>query len=156
MYDSVTPDDIPFDADAVAGYVRGGDYDALVARFPHAYHLSVSTDSSLDADCLDIERGDASLFDAPDWVRRQHARGLTRPCVYASQSDIPSVVDVLTKDGIKREEYRIWSAHWTGVPHIEPGCDATQYFNSEREDIDISLCADDFFGACLLYTSRCV
>lgn len=141
MYDSTNVGNIPSDAEAVAGYVNGAfaNFDELVRRFPHAKHLSITVNSSGDADCLDIENGDATPADAPGWVRRQHARGLKRPVVYANTSTIGVVVDALTRNGIKRDEYLVWTAHYTGVPHIEPGSDATQWEDHD-ELYDVSLC----------------
>jgi hypothetical protein len=147
MYDSTNVEAIPLDAKAVAGYVDGrfANYNALVVRFPHAYHLSIAVFASHDADCLDIENGDASPSDAPAWVRRQHGHGQSRPVVYANASTMPSVIAALTADDIQRHEYRVWTAHYTQKAHIEPGSDATQYYNDEATDIDISLCLDTFF-----------
>jgi hypothetical protein len=141
MYDSTNVDNIPSDAEAVAGYVNGAfeNFNELVRRFPHAKHLSIAVSSSHDAHCLDIENGDATPADAPGWVRRQHARGIKRPVVYANTSTIGIVVNALTHDDIKRDEYLVWTAHYTDTPHIEPGSDATQW-EDHHELYDVSLC----------------
>jgi hypothetical protein len=88
---------------------------------------------------LDIETGNATPADAPGWVRRQHAVGDKTPWVYANTSTMPQVIDALTKDSIKRSEYRVFTAHYTNVPHIEAGSDATQ-FEDHQELYDRSLC----------------
>lgn len=141
MYDSTNITNIPANPQAVAGYINGkfANFDALVRRFPHAKHLSIAVTSSADAGCLDIETGDATPADAPAWVRRQHARGIKRPVVYANTSTIVAVVNALTHSGIKRDEYLVWTAHYTGKPHIEPGSDATQW-EDHQELYDVSLC----------------
>lgn len=141
MYDSTVVAHIPDDAVAVAGYVNGifTTFDDLVMRFPHAKALSISIDAQTDADALDIETGNATPAEAPAWVRKQHARGEKTPWVYANTSTMPQVIDALTKDDIRRSEYRVWTAHYTGVPHIEPGSDATQY-EDHAEIYDVSLC----------------
>jgi hypothetical protein len=120
MYDSVDVGQIPADAPAVAGYVAGRfhTFPELEARFPRARRLSIAVASTQDADCLDIEPGDSRPELAPGWVKRQHARGVKRPVVYASQSEMTAVVAALTAAGIPRSGYRIWSAHFTFRPHI--------------------------------------
>jgi hypothetical protein len=141
MYDSTNVGNIPADAEAVAGYINGAfeNFNELVRRFPHAKHLSIAVSSSHDAQCLDIETGDATPADAPGWVRRQHARGIKRPVVYANTSTIVAVINALTRNGIKRDEYLVWTAHYTDQPHIEPGSDSTQW-EDHRELYDVSLC----------------
>ncbi len=133
---------------AIAGYVNGAyqTFNALVKRFPKAKALSISVFSGGDARCLDIETGDATPADAPAWVRRQHARGIKRPVVYANTSTMPAVIAALTASGIHRGEYLVWTAHYTGVAHIEPGSDATQYKNVEQgaSNYDVSLCESYF------------
>lgn len=126
MYDAVEIRAIPDDPEAVAGYVDWT-YDEVVQRFPRAKHLSISKDATVDADCLDVETGDATPAQAPSWVRKQHARGEKTPWVYVEASRLGEVIDALTKDDIKRDEYRIWVADWTGEPHIPDGADACQW-----------------------------
>src|SRR5512146_328473 len=129
---------------AVAGYTSGNwpTYNGLVAKYPHAKHLSIAVNARHDAQCLDVETGDATPADAPGWVRRQHARGIKRPILYANTSTMPAVLDALNNDFIKRGEYLVWTAHYTGTPHIEPGSDATHWESVENpgHNYDISLC----------------
>lgn len=129
---------------AVAGYVNGAwpSYNGLLKRYPGAKHLSIAVNAGADARCLDVETGDATPADAPAWVRRQHARGVARPVVYANTSTMPAVIAALEADHIKRDEYLVWTAHYTGVAHIEPGSDATQWESVERgaSNYDTSLC----------------
>jgi hypothetical protein len=158
MYDSVDLDQIPADAPAVAGYVAGRfhTFPELVQRFPHAERLSIAVASTQDADCLDIEPGDSRPELAPAWVKRQHARGVKRPVVYASQSDMTAVVAALTKAGITRDTYRIWSAHFLLRPHIcsPAACgargftaDATQWTNRALgRNLDQSLLVPGFWS----------
>ena len=126
MYDAVEISAIPDNPEAVAGYVNWT-FDAVVKRFPKAKHLSITGNADLDAMCLDIETGDATPAQAPSWVRRQHARGEKTPWVYVEASRLWEVLNTLSRDDIKRNEYRIWVADWTGVPHIPVGCDACQW-----------------------------
>jgi hypothetical protein len=148
MFDSTDAKAIPAGAAAVAGYVGGKwpSYNSIVSRFPKAHHVSIAVSASEDAACLDIENGDATISQAPAWVRRQHARGITRPILYLSISGVQQLIATMTAASIHRSEYLIWSAHYTGTPHIEEDCDATQYRNDEAHNVDISLCSDTFFG----------
>lgn len=156
MYDSVTVSEIPAHAQAVAGYTSGmwPTWAEVLKGWPHAQKLSIAINVAHDADCLDVERGDASPGEAPGWVKRQHARGLKRPVVYCSASVVPSVVAALQGAGIHRGEYRLWSAHYTFHPHIcGPSClgaglqaDATQWTDRALgRNLDESLCNDAFF-----------
>lgn len=145
MYDAVNISNIPHNPEAVAGYVGGSfdNYNELLRYFPHAKHLSIAVNASEDAECLDIEKGDAAPGDAPGWIRRQHERGLKRPCVYGSSSEMGNIMRRILGNGIKRNEFRVWSAHWTGTPHVEPGSDATQYAGGQV--LDKSQCLPNFF-----------
>lgn len=157
MFDTVTIDTVPAHAEAVAGYVGGKwpTYLPLVQRFPHAHHLSIAINASEDADALDIENLDAVPAQAPAWVRRQQARGVTRPVLYASVSAMPNVLVALGGAGIRREEVRLWTAHYTQHEHLcSPGCgfgftttaNATQWTSQALgRNLDQSVCDDRFF-----------
>ena len=149
MYDSVTPGAIPAHAPAVAGYVGGKwpTYAELVKRFPRAELLSIAVSSSEDAECLDVENGDASVQEAPAWVDRQRQRGVERPAVYIEASKLAQLIQALEGRGIPRTAYRLIVADWTGAPHIYPGSDATQWTNAALgRNLDESLCVDGFFA----------
>ncbi|HWW67307.1 MAG TPA: hypothetical protein VNY83_04935 [Solirubrobacterales bacterium] len=120
MFDSVDVGQIPARAPAVAGYTAGRwpTYWELVKRFPHAAVLSIAIAASYDATCLDIEAGDATPAEAPAWVRRQIARGVKRPVVYCSVSSMDALLGKLERAGIKREQVRVWTAHYTFAPHL--------------------------------------
>jgi hypothetical protein len=153
MYDSTSIGCIPSSANAVAGYVDGSwpTFGPLTERFPHAYHLSIAVFAEADADALDVEARNATVEQVPAWVHRQHERKLARPVIYASVSAVPAIFEQMRSHRIERKNVRLWTAHYTGVPHLcGPRCglqaeaDATQWF-SNRE-IDISRCQDSFFG----------
>lgn len=156
MYDSVDVAEIPPHAAAVAGYVGGHwpTFEKLVVAFPFARRLSIAVTSHEDAECLDVERGDASPEDAPAWVERQRERGVERPAVYSSVSATPSVLAALAKAGIERKSVRVWTAHYTREAHrctrsCEPAfrwvADATQYDDHALgRNLDASLCAAGF------------
>ena len=120
--------------------------------------LSIAVFASNDADCLDIESGDATPDEAAGWYERQKARGVERPCLYASADAMEQeVLPILEGAGIARSSVRLWSAHYTGSPHIcaPSSCglmsieaDGTQFTDSfDGADVDASLLLADFFGA---------
>lgn len=148
MYDSIDVNQIPAGAQAVAGYVGGHwpTFSSLERKFPNAKRLSIAVTAEENAECLDVENGDAGPTQAPGWVRRQHARGIVRPVVYANLSTMPQVIAALARNGITRDQYRVWTAHYTNAAHIEPGSDATQWTeHGFGRNLDISLCHLTFF-----------
>lgn len=158
MYDSVDLSQVPADAAAVAAYVNGRwpTFPHLAVEFPHAHRLSIAVTAEADADCLDIEAGDASPAQAPAWVRRQIARGVKRPVVYCSVSDARTVLGVLKASGIKRSQIRLWTAHYTFRQHrcssacgfgMPTTADATQFTDKALDrNLDCSLVSDGFFN----------
>lgn len=157
MYDDINLSLIPADAPAVAGYVNGHwpTYREVVRRWPHAKHLSIAVSSNADAECLDVEPGDATNSVAAGWVKRQQARGIKRPVIYTSISNAVPLLRELAKHGIGREDIRLWSAHYTNRRHIcGPYCgfgnvtaDATQWTShSHGRSLDESWCKESFFG----------
>lgn len=159
MYDTVTVDTVPANPPAVAGYVAGHwpTYEGLVLRFPKAKHLSIAVQADQNAQCLDVEPGDASNAQAPAWVERQLARGVKRPVLYTSVSNWPALLATLHGAGISRQEIRIWSAHYGRGKHICSGAcnnfgfigpaDATQWTDTSLgRNLDESVCQDSFFN----------
>lgn len=159
MYDAVTVSNIPSDAPAAAGYI-GGRFPtfangSLHAHLPHARLVSIAVASTINADVLDVEPGDAPPNLADDWVKRQHARGLKRPGVYTSVSGAQALVNLLAANGIPRSSYRLWTAHYTHQAHrCGPQCgfgmkttaDATQWTDkSHGRSLDESLCAPSWW-----------
>lgn len=147
MYDSIEVSQIPARAVAVAGYVGGKwpTYHELIKYFPGAKRLSIAINAHEEADCLDVEQGDARPDQVGVWVHRQKIRGVQRPCVYASLSVMGAVKADLAKHKIKRSEVRLWSAHYIYTPIIDAGFDATQYTDKALgRNLDASLCKADF------------
>lgn len=156
MFDSVVVTALPRDAAAVAGYVNGyyRTWPDVKRLFPNAKKLSIAVTSLANADCLDVEPGNASPADAPGWVKRQQKRGVKRPAVYCALSAAREVLAEIQKAGIKREEVRLWTAHYTHTAHLcGPSCgfglnttaDATQFTDhSGGRTLDESLCRHDF------------
>lgn len=159
MFDSVSIEEIPKNADAVAGYTAGNwpTYWELVKLFPHAQVLDIAIAASYDATCLDIETGDATPAEAPAWVRRQHQRGVKRPVVYCSASGMDELLALLKAAGIGRHQVRVWTAHYTFAPHVcgphscgelqSTTADATQWTDQALgRNLDQSLVREGFFG----------
>ena len=135
--------------DAVAGYVDGrfADFSELVHAFPHDRHLSIAVHADDDADCLDVEAGDALVVEVPAWVLRQHGRGLWRPVVYASESNWPAIDQELGKAGIGGTFTRRWVAAWNNQASVPAGFDAHQFTDHPNgQNVDESVLVDDFFG----------
>lgn len=126
MYDAVNIDHIPAGAAMVAGYVNGiwPTYDTLVKKFPHAHHVSITVHSHAVADVLDVEKGDASPADVPQWVLDM--RGVHKvPIIYCSASNVSAVRAACTAERVLEPFF--WVADWTNVPHLYPGSIATQW-----------------------------
>lgn len=152
MYDTVNgPSQIPADAAATAGYTSGNwpNSATLAAAFPHLPHVSIAVTAAHDADCLDVEPGDATIAQAPGWVDRQYARGVAMPIVYTSASNIAAL-----RAALGNRKYLLWSAHYTYNPHVcgscgYPGADATQF--SDRGpgglNCDSTVMSDAFYAA---------
>lgn len=162
MWDTISVKEIPSAAssssEAVAGYVDGSwpDYASMVAAFPWAHHLSIAAHAGDDADCLDVESGDATPSQAPAWVRRQLARGLALPVLYCSIAAAPNLIAALVTQGLRRNQIRLWSAHYGLGQHIcsphtcgynNVTADATQWTDHALgRNLDESLCSAGFFG----------
>lgn len=161
MFDTAYNDQFPPGGQAYAAYVDGGigdqpNYGYIVRTFPGAYHLSISV-TGADADCLDIEARAASPQEAADWYRRQKARGIARPCLYANASTMQAnVIPVILAAQIPRTEVRLWSAHYGAGEHIcapstcglvSMPMDGTQWTSTALgRTLDQSDLEADFFG----------
>lgn len=162
MYDSAYDNQYPPDPPAVAGYVDGRigsqpNAAWLRTTFPRAHLLTIALDPAHDADCLDIETGAATPESAAGWYARQRARGIARPCFYASASVMQEqIIPVIRAVAIVRTAVRLWSAHYGGGPHVcgpstcglmSIEADGTQWTDrAVGRDLDESLLLPDFFG----------
>lgn len=156
--DGVNALSVPNGLDGYAGYLPGSgypDYAAMVADHPGKPVLRVTTNLADNADLLDIERGAATVGNAPSWNVRQRAAGLARPADYISVAAAQDLVDFLASAGEPRSSFWLFTAHYTRIPHLcgpttcaWPGlrasADATQYLNNPG--FDLSLVSDPFFA----------
>lgn len=155
MFDDVNVGLIPWDAKIIAYYADGtyANGNAIRARFPHATLVSIAVRASDDAEALDVEPYDATIADVYNWLKRQLARGVWRPVLYISGGRVDQMMLTMNANGFKRSEYRIWSAHYTGTPHVcgphscgvtREQCDWTQYTNTaDSSSLDESLLTDE-------------
>lgn len=162
MYDSATNSQFPSGAYAYASYVDGSvadqpNYPWVSSAFPGAHHLSIALFADHDADCLDVEPGAAAAGQVPGWVARQRARGVSRPCIYASVSRMrDEVMPALSSFGISFSQVRLWSAHYGAGEHIcgpatckqvPRDMDGTQWTDcAQGKILDQSLILGTFFG----------
>jgi hypothetical protein len=159
MFDCTTVSVIPSTATAAAGYVGGAwptfESGELRRHLPKARLVGIAVASRHDAETLDVEPGDAAPADAPAWVRRQHARGIDRPAVYAAAGEMSTVLAALDAAGIHPDEYRVWTAHVGAGKHlcgpstcglISVKAHATQWtWTSGGVDLDESVCRPSFW-----------
>jgi peptidoglycan hydrolase-like protein with peptidoglycan-binding domain len=157
IFDDVDVYLMPENAYAYAGYLDGSyaNFAQVKAAHPDAHLIGIVTRAGDDGDALDVEPGDATIWQAPDWVKRQHARGITRPILYVSAANAQGILETLTAAGIGRPGYLLWLAHYGAGQHTcgpascgYPQADGTQFTSKALgESLDESLVADDFFGA---------
>lgn len=156
MLDSIDASILPAGDYAYAGYVNGRwqTYTSLKWRFPTSDILSITVTASANADCLDVETGDATTSQALSWVKRRLAAGAFRPCLYASVSTMQSFLPELTDTVGDLSRIRLWTAHYQAQhmcgPHscgqLAVEADGTQWTDQwEQKNIDASECQDDFF-----------
>lgn len=148
MYDAVTPANIPADATLVAAYVDGRyatSYADLVARFPHAQHVSICAFDTGVADVLDCEPGNASPNQAVDWVLTMRELGRT-PTVYCNELDPtwgwPALRSAFDAAHVPQPLY--WTANYSRPPAIMPGTIGHQYAGSVPPGYDVSIMADNW------------
>jgi hypothetical protein len=155
MYDSINLDQFPDDPEAVAGYVGGNwpTYNDLVAKFPNAHHLSIAVNQTQRARCLDIEPGNCGPEDGPGWFKAYGDDSDGPIVIYCGASASSAVINAMASAGISRNQYLLWSAHYTYSEHIcgggacdYPKADGTQWTDKAMgRNLDQSLVGDVFF-----------
>lgn len=120
-YDAIgsNVNEIPLDAEVVFGYADGSEsqWDAQqIARWRSMarFALITTTNQPHAARIADIERGDLTPADAPDFIKARNAfSGEHDATLYCNLSSLPDVVREADKAG---EPYWLWVADWTGEP----------------------------------------
>jgi len=120
MGDAVNPANLPAGLDAYAGYDDGQwpDFPVISAQHPNVPVLDITVVAINKGTCLDIENGDATIDQAPDWYKKRVAAGVNRPAFYTSESNLLALVTALSNAGVSRYAYRVWSAHYGVGKHI--------------------------------------
>lgn len=156
MYDNAYLSGLPGGGPAYAGYVNGiyNTWPGLVSRFESsgADLLSIDVFGSGFAHCLDVEPGDAGNGAVLPWFRRMMALGVPMPVIYTSASNVQAIINILMGAGYKRDQFLIWSAHYTFRSHIcalpvcgMPAADGTQWSDAGPGGCDVSALASYFF-----------
>lgn len=145
MFDAVDAKDVPDHGwGLLAGYVNGQykSYLPLKARFPKATVVSIDVLNQPGAgQVCDIEIGDATPAEAPDWFDKSVALGVVRPTLYCNSSTFP---EVRSNMGNRKADY--WVAEYGPKLSVsDPGIVAWQYIDHgpNGENIDISHVFDD-------------
>jgi hypothetical protein len=142
MYDSITVSEDPAGAPVYAGYYDGAfaNMGALRARFGSSKrYVAVTALGNRGADYADVEPGDLSNSSIVSfWRSKAPWAGF-----YTFADNLQPLIDTLAAAGIKRSQYGLWSAHWTGY-HIcgpvtcgFPAADGTQYASNNAFDTSV-------------------
>ena len=145
FYDSVEPQTVPAGA-IVATYSTGArpvPASAVAGRKRVLWIDTLATDPA-GSGALDVEPGCATPAQVPAWVSsRLRAHPDQVAIVYMSLSEWPQVqADVASLPKWMRSRIRWWVADPTGVPHLVPGSQATQWYWGST--YDESMAAPDF------------
>lgn len=138
IYDSVTPSAIPAHQ-KIATYANG-DYavrPSQVARRGSVLWIDTNG-SDPAASVLDVEPGDATPSVAASWaLRKLSAQPSALACIYTMRSWWPATRAAVTATlpSWMCSHVRWWIADPTGVPHIVPGSQATQWYWGQQYDI---------------------
>jgi hypothetical protein len=137
MYDSVTPGQIPGNH-PVATYATGG-YAVSQAQVSGKQVIWIDTDGSAPAKAsvLDIEPGNVDPSAAAGWAKARLAanpHAVVRIYTMLSQWDAAKA-SIHTLPGWMQSHVKWWIADPTGVQHVVPGSDATQWYWGPSYDI---------------------
>jgi hypothetical protein len=145
IYDSVTPTAIPAGSGTVATYGDGAHPvpSSQVQGRRSVLWISV-TGQDYGASVVDVEPGNASPAAAASWAAHRLSADPQAPTrIYTYLSEWPAVkAAVATLPAQMQAHIHYWIADPTGVPHIVPGSDATQWYWGPN--FDISMAAPGF------------
>jgi hypothetical protein len=159
MLDSVTPSAIlAFSANPrVVALYDDGLYDektaAIEALFANSVILWITVTAGREGDILDVENGDATPEQAPEWVTWMRELGVPDPWVYCNSSTLGSVRAAFAAQGVVEPHY--WVAEYlllvgqaplppTSIPWAGEGAVAWQYASLTSPNVDLSVVADGF------------
>jgi len=142
LYDSVTPSSLPASSQAVAVYANGS-YAAQPSQVgKRGLTLWIDTNGSdPNADVLDVEPGDATPAQAAAWVQQKlDASPNSTAIVYTMRSDWGAVQAAIGQLAWWMPSHtKYWIADPTGVPHLVPGSQATQWYWGQNYDASLAL-----------------
>ncbi|HEX8204705.1 MAG TPA: hypothetical protein VF587_01460 [Solirubrobacteraceae bacterium] len=151
--------------EAVAAYGNGKptNYPEAKAQFPHVPVVEIDVLNAGIGDAGDFEKGDMLYTEAGEWASRRIKAGVHRPIVYFQVSESAAIHQSLEAAGVKPQQVRMWTAHYTGKPHLCSsecgfGHDANQHADATQwgspgylpppfkgRNIDVSETKPDFF-----------
>ena len=139
IFDSVTPTAIPRGMN-VATYATGpfAASAAQVAGRHRVLWIDVNGSDS-HASALDVEPGDASPSSAASWAwRKLHADPAGTAIIYTMRSEWPATQAAVHQlPHWMQARVRWWIADPTGVRHLVPGSNATQWYWGKNYDISM-------------------
>ena len=140
IYDSVTPSSIP--AHQAAAVYSTGAYYARPSQVRHLGHTLWidTTGRNYSASVLDVEPGDATPAQAASWAwHRLRANPHAIARIYTMRSQWGAVQSAVSHlPSWMRGNVRWWIADPTGVPHIVPGAQATQWYWGQSFDLTLA------------------
>lgn len=153
LFDAVTVQNIPHDAQMVAGYVDGHYQTVkyLEEHFPHARIVRITvTGNTLDAHVADVEPGDLTPQSGARWALRKVQAG-QHPTLYCNTSTLPSVLRAVHTLGINPDDVSYWVAQYDGdptIPHTNGAHIVAKQFTdrSHGRSLDESVVADYWPG----------
>ena len=132
--------------DLYAGYDDGlyNNVTAIKALFPTKTVIAITVKATDNfGDCLDVETGDATPQQAPDWVKARRQAGHGGPLVYCSEALWPTVRQCFSNAGVIAPGY--WIAAYPGIgPVLYPGSIGHQFV--DHGAWDESVMADYLVG----------
>ena len=141
VYDSVTPSQIPA-GQPVATYADGG-YAVNPANVASRGHVTWIDTNGSDpkAAALDVEPGDATPSQAAAWTwNKLHGAAGQIAVIYTMRSEWPATqAAIATLPQAMQHQVRWWIADPTGVAHVVPGAQATQWYWGQNYDISTAL-----------------
>lgn len=155
LRDSTKAEDIPIKGtDLVAGYDNGiyAWHTVNWNRFT-AHHVHIDVNGShTSADVLDVERGDATISQAVQWVAHKSlhtpSRPLYPPIIYIARSSLTGLFNAMNHAGFNIvKDYRLWIATLDGTKKVDDmtGVTAVQWASAKitGHHYDESIVYDD-------------
>jgi hypothetical protein len=106
--------------EAIAAYGNGrfANYAAAKREFPNVPILEIDVSGQGIGNAGDFEAGDMPYNEAGRWAEGRIKAGVHRPVIYFSVGNWNAVHSSLEAAGLHIGDVRIWTAHYTGKPHL--------------------------------------